>query len=194
MIDLGRGCSRYGAVLVEFVDHGEVGPHTPAALRHLDGCHRCTEAVEATLLTITALRRLADEIQDAEPRPDAWPRLRARIASFGRRPVVMSPLAGVAMSVAIVAVLVLPFHVGIGPGSAEAGTTFDAGTGAVVDRSAAVREHRVETAYLASSRRVDSAGSAVESGSVPLFVPAEVREIRKEVHSAKPSGRPPDPI
>ena len=66
------------------------------------------------ILAITALRRLGDDARGARavagrlaaaPRPDH---------GLARRPVVMSPLAGVAMSFAIVTVLVLPFRLGSG--------------------------------------------------------------------------------
>jgi hypothetical protein len=192
VIDLGRACGRHGPALVEFVDHGAVGPDTPAALRHLEGCRRCTEAVEATLLTITALRRIADDLDRVEPRPDAWPRLRARLTALRlrRRPAVMSPLAGVAMSFAIVAVLVLPFRLGVVPAepSARPTPTHDA---------AAVTDSRIELAYLASSRRVTFDGPAADDpsiGTVAGKLPAEIWQVRKEVHAAKPTVRPVEPI
>lgn len=192
MIDLGRTCGRHGPALVEFVDHGAVGPDTAAALRHLEGCRRCTEAVEATLLTITALRRIADDLDRAEPRADAWPRLRARLTGLRlrRRPAVMSPLAGVAMSFAIVAVLVLPFRLGVVQAelSARPVRTPDA---------AAASDSRIELAYLASSRRIVNDPPTADDrsiGNVPGNLPAEIWQVRKEVHAAKPTVRPAQPI
>ena len=194
MIDLGRACARHRPVLVEFVDHSEVRPETAAALRHLDECNRCTDAVESTLLTITALRRLADDVELAEPRADAWPRLRARISSLRRRPAVMSPLAGVAMSFAIVAVLVLPFR--LGPDRfAEL-----AGPAATPDANTVNTERLIETAYLASSRRLAATAAdatvtgAASSGGDASNIPAEIWQVRKEVHSPKPTGRRAEPI
>ncbi len=195
MIDFGRACARHRPVLVDFVDRAEVRPETAAALRHLDQCPRCTEAVESTLLAITALRRLADDVEMAEPRADSWPRLRARITALRRRPAVMSPLAGVAMSFAIVGVLVLPFRLGA--------DRFDesAAPAASPDARTVNAERIIETAYLASSRRVTSTPSAAAadeadatSGGVTANIPPEIWQVRKEVHSAKPTGRPAEPI
>ena len=193
MIDLGRSCTRYRPVLIDFVDRGEVRPETGAALAHLDRCTRCTEVVESTMLTITALRRMGDEAAGAEPGADAWPRLRIRIQGWRRRPVTMSPLAGLAMSFAIVAVLVLPVRMGgslIGP---IATPVSEGGSGAtVVDRA-------IEDAYLASLRQRslpgDNAGPAIEwlgTDSRPL--PDNIRQPRKEVSPAEPTGRPPRAI
>src|SRR4029078_13268269 len=84
-MDFGRSCARHQGLLVAFIDRGEVRPGTSAALSHLDRCDRCTEAIESTMLTITALRRLGDAAQGAEPRPDAWPRLRVRLQSLRPR-------------------------------------------------------------------------------------------------------------
>jgi anti-sigma factor RsiW len=188
VIDLGRSCSRYRPLLVDFVDHGEVGPETRAAFNHLDGCNHCTEAIESTMLTITALRRLSDEVADVDPSPDAWPRLRLRITGWRRRPAVMSPLAGVAMSFAIVAMLVLPFRLG-GEGWIDLSATASqsAGSLSAVDR-------RIEASYIAFSRRNPTTGGAIASGSVLTNIPTEIWLVRKEVHSAKPSVRPPEPI
>ena len=188
MIDIGRSCSRYRPVLVDFVDRGEVRPETGLALAHLDGCRRCTEAIEATMLTITALRRLGDEVGGVEPGPDAWPRLRIRISSWRRRPVFMSPLAGIAMSFAIVAVLIVPFRVGGGGlvGTEASPTASTAPVTSLADR-------RIEAAYLALSR-TPPATVSVAVGSVPQNLPHEILQVRKEVHSAKPSVRPPEPI
>jgi len=187
VIDLNRSCSRHRPVLIDFVDHGEVHPSTGAALAHLDRCARCTEAVEGTMLTITALRRLGQEAAVVEPAEDAWPRLRDRISGWRNRPAVMSPLAGVAMSFAIVAVLVLPVRLdGTGVVDPTIAATYSS------DTSVSPSERLIESAYLANSRRQSPSIAAV--GSVPLNIPAEIRQVRKEVHSAKPSGRPPEPI
>jgi len=188
VIDLGRSCTRYRPVLVDFVDRGEVHPDTGLALAHLDRCSRCTEAIEGTMLTITALRRLGDEVGTVEPEPDAWPRLRVRITSWRRRPVYMSPLAGMAMSFAIVAVLIVPFRLGNGglAGSAASPTVQTAPATSLADR-------RIEAAYLALSRTPPTSAS-LAVGSVPQNLPHEILVVRKEVHSAKPSGRPPEPI
>ena len=194
MIDLSRSCSRYRLTLIDFVDHGEVGPQTSAALAHLDRCTRCTEVVESTILTITALRRMGDEASGLEPPPDSWPRLRVRIQGWRRRPAVMSPLAGVAMSFAIVAVLVLPVRLGgtlIGP----VGGSFD-------DRGSAsdLLDRQIEAQYIANVRQgslivtdTDDGPASAAAGSYQKY-PDNYHPTRKEVGPVEPNGRPPEAI
>jgi hypothetical protein len=74
-------CRRHRAALVDFVDRGEIEQRTRAALAHLDVCRTCELELERTAQAITALRRLGLEAAMAEPSPDAWPRLRARVVS-----------------------------------------------------------------------------------------------------------------
>ncbi len=187
MIDLTRACSRHRPVLIDFVDRGEVRPETGAALAHLDRCTRCTEVVEGTMLTITALRRMGDEVAAAEPAPDAWPRLRIRIEGWRRRPVVMSPLAGIAMSFAIVAVLVLPVRLG-GTGVVDptVAATFSS------DTSVSASERENEQAFLAR-QRAPAAGAdegAARPGSYRRTYPDNLRPKQKEVDPAQSTGRP----
>jgi hypothetical protein len=193
VIDLSRGCSRHRPLLIDFVDRGEVRPETAAALAHLDQCDRCTEIIENTMLTITALKRMGDEAATAEPAADAWPRLRVRIQTWPRRPAVMSPLAGVAMSFAIVAVLVLPVRLGstlIGPVATPAS---ERDATSVVDR-------QVEAAYIAAVRQgsivASDEGLSVRTDAVsfPRNYPDNIRPTRKEVGPAGPAGRPPEAI
>jgi hypothetical protein len=192
VIDLGRGCTRFRPVLIDFVDRGEVRAETGAALAHHDRCARCTEINESTMLTNTALRRMGDEAATADPDADAWPRLRVRIQGWKRRPVTMSPLAGIAMSFAIVAVLVLPVGVGesiIGPIATPHSETGGGATNA---------DRQIEDAYLASLRQRplpgDGAASAGWLGADPRPLPDNIRPPRKEVSPAEPTGRPPRAI
>lgn len=196
MIDLTRSCNRHRPLLVDFIDRGEVRPATAAALAHLDRCDRCTEAIELTMLTITALRRLGDDAAAAaaaEPGVDAWPRLRARIQGWRRRPVVMSPLTGIAMSFALVAILVLPVRLGgtlIGPVASPRPDRSVVGTFADV---------QIEAAYIASARQagVSSdtgvASTAATAGNYPRIYP-DSRFVRKEVISEQPVRRAPEAI
>ena len=190
MIDLTRACSRYRPILIDFVDRGEVRPETGAALAHLDRCTRCTEIVEGTMLTITALRRMGDEAAVAEPPADAWPRLRIRIQGWRRRPAIMSPLAGAAMSFAIVAVLVLPVRLG-GAGVVDptVGATFS------IDTSVSPSERQTENAFMARQRMPavvspeSEAPGSIES-SYPRRYPDNLRPKQKEVDPAQSTGRP----
>jgi anti-sigma factor RsiW len=195
VIDLGRSCNRHRALLVDFLDRGEVRPGTASALAHLDRCDRCIEAIESTLLTITALRRLGDAVSESEPRADAWPRLRVRIQSLGpRRPRVMSPLAGVAMSFGLVAVLILPFRFGggglLGP---VASPVIDRSSGAVT-----LADRQIEANYIAMVRQGTLPGAAGGSGPTATShqqnYPDNIRPNRKEVGPAEPTGRPPEAI
>jgi hypothetical protein len=189
VIDLTRRCTRYRPVLIDFIDRGEVRDQTGAALAHLDRCSLCTEVVETTMLTITALRRMGDAAAAAEPAEDSWSRLRTRIQARRRRPATMSPLAGIAMSFAIVAVLVLPAQQG---GATLLGAAGSPVTGLMPAVSSFDRQ--VEADYLSNSRLLKSGGSVATVGSVPFNYPREIREIRKEVHLETPSGRPIEPI
>jgi anti-sigma factor RsiW len=188
VIDLRGSCNRHRPLLVDFVDRGEVQPGTSAALAHLDRCARCLAAIESTMLTITALRRLGDAAIDAEPRPDAWPRLRARIDGLRpRRPKVMSPLAGIAMSFAIVAVIVVPFRFG--------GGTLDQDAAAPLGQSAPINpaDRRVENAYIAAVRHVSSTAGVNEDDKSTAFnriYPDDIRPQRKEVGPAATTFRP----
>jgi anti-sigma factor RsiW len=194
VIDLTRSCSRYRLSLIDFVDRGEVRADTADALAHLDRCTRCTEVVESTILTITALRRMGDEASGVEPPPDSWPRLRVRILGWRRRPAVMSPLAGLAMSFAIVAVLVLPVRLGgtlIGPMA----TPLDQGgpTSELIDR-------QIEAQYIASVRQGALGVPETGDGNLPPTAsnlrnyPDNYHPTRKEVGPVEPNGRPPEAI
>src|SRR5262249_57809221 len=102
---------------------------------------------EWTMLTIAALRRIGDDAADAEPAADAWPRLRLRIRRWRRKPAVMSPVAGIAMSVAIVAVLVLPIRMsGMGLVDPTVGAMFHS------DSPVSATDRAVENAYIVRQR------------------------------------------
>ena len=186
-------CARHRSALLGFVDRGEIAPGTAQALAHLDRCGRCTDELESTVLTITALRRLGDDIARAEPSPDAWPRLRARLDRWRpKRPAIMSPAAGMVMSMAIVAVLVAPLRIGSSLASV------DDQVPSAAELSALVQERRDEAAYLASIRQgtLPATRPALvgPAGTVPPRYPDNIRPERKEVSPAEPSGRPPEAI
>ncbi|GAC1664533.1 MAG: hypothetical protein NVS9B8_04970 [Candidatus Limnocylindrales bacterium] len=198
MIDWKRGCARFRPALVDFVDRGEVRPATGAALAELDVCSPCTEVVEATMLTVTALRRMGDEAGSIEPASDAWPRLRARLEGlrrpWRRRSVLLSPVTGLVMSVAIVTVLILPFQLG-----GSFGRPLDSPAGGQSSISS-LADRQIEAAYIASVRSAGPAGddSAAERsssiGGYPRNYPDNYRPTRKEVGQAAPNGRPPEAI
>ena len=204
MIDLSasRACRRHRSALLDFVDRGEIAVRTGPALAHLDRCDRCTSQIESTVLTIIALRRLGEDLAQAEPSPDVWPRLRARLERW--RPFrwsVMSPSAGVVVSAAIVAVLVAPLQIG----SPQLTGAIVEPTVAPIQRAgASPEERRIEAEYIASTRRSlppsqtivvsRPAGVVQPTVSIPRNYPDNIRPERKEVTPAQPSGRPPEAI
>jgi hypothetical protein len=178
--------------LLDFVDHGEIVAGTAPALAHLERCGRCTDELESTVLAITALRRFGDELARAEPSPEAWPRLRARIETLRpARWAIMSPSAGMVMSVALVAVLVAPFRVGTS-------TTSIAPTYLPSSQlGVSLEERRTEAAYIAKIRMGTFPTKEPVSRAVvtyPRKYPDNIQPERKEVDPAEPSGKPPEAI
>jgi len=193
-MELRGACARHRPALLDFVDRGEIAPGTAKALGHLDRCGRCTEELESMVLTITALRRLGDDVARVEPEPDAWPRLRARLDRLNpKRWVIMSPSTGMVMSVALVAVLVAPLQLGgpTSPSSAPAGPS-------AAEQAASREASRVEAAYIASVRQgilPATAPAAIrQTGTLPARYPDDIHPERKEVSPAEPSGRSPEAI
>jgi hypothetical protein len=192
-MDLGRACGRHRSALIDFLDRGEVrDPDTGRALAHLDRCDRCTGELETTVLAITALRRLGEDAGRVEPAADAWPRLRTRLDRW--RPArwgIMSPTVGMAMSVALVAVLVAPLRIGgAAPSSSPA-----AAPPALSPVS--LTERRVEIDYIQKARHrslSDSLPVAREAGTLPRRYPDNYQPEHKEVGPAGPSGRPSEAI
>ena len=194
MIELRGPCERHRSALLDFVDRGEIAVGTAKALAHLDRCGRCNEELESTLLAITALRRIGDDLAHAEPSPDARPRLRARLETLRpKRWAIMSPSAGLVMSVALVAVLVAPLRLS---GATNLSAAPSRPTAAQAE--AATRERRMEAAYIASIRQgtlPESAPAAARpSATFPARYPDNIRPERKEVSPAEPMGRPSEAI
>lgn len=181
-----RPCADHRSVLLDFVDRRERSAATPAALAHLDRCRACEQELAGAALTIAALRRLHATLADAEPEPDAWLRLRRRVT----RPVDpwrwRATLGGLATSAMLVAVLVMPVTIG-------QPATLDNGLG-LPDLPADLAR---ESTYLASVRTgtLPPAPRVVRGGgSVPHVYPPEISQVRKEVTSAPPVVRLPEPI
>jgi hypothetical protein len=191
VIDFGRVCARHRSALVDFVDHAEIGAGTAAAMTHLEGCARCTADLESIVQTITALRRMGDEAGRLEPAGDAWPRLRDRLTRW--RPMrwrIMSPTAGMAMSLALVAVLVVPFRFNSSTGTAAVTPNLDGVVPSPAERR--IEAHYISTTHQGVLPAIESA--ARSTGSGPRMYPDETRPQRKEVAPAQPSGRPPEAI
>jgi hypothetical protein len=192
VIELGGACARHRSVLLDFVDRGEIVPGTAQALAHLERCRRCTEELESTVIAITALRRFGDDLARAEPSPDAWPRLRARLDDW--RPArwgIMSPAAGMVMSIALVAVLVAPLRIGTSAPSAAPAARPSAAQLAV-----SPEERQAEYDYIRRVRQGTLWASEPifrQTGTYARYIDG-VREVQKEVHPAPPSGKPREAI
>ncbi len=180
-----RPCADHRAALLDFVDRHERGEATDAALAHLDVCRSCEQELTGAALTIAALQRLHAEVRQVEPAPDAWPRLRARIARPTNPWRWRAMLGGLGTSAFLVAVLVLPITIGI-PGTRDR----------ALEQSESLAARRVETAYLASIRvgTLPPTPRAAPRGSVPQNYPPEIAQVRKEVPSAPRVVRSPEPI
>jgi hypothetical protein len=192
VIEFGGACARHRTALLDFVDRGEIAPGTGPALAHLERCARCTDELESTVLAITALRRYGDELARAEPSPDAWPRLRAQLESLRpARWAIMSPSAGMVMSIALVAVLIAPFR--LGP-STTGSTPVYVSTSQL---GVSVEERRAEAAYLNNIRMGTLPREEPVSRpavTYPRNYPDNIHPERKEVTLAEPSGKPPEAI
>jgi hypothetical protein len=191
VIEFGRVCARHRPALVDFVDHAEIGAGTAAALGHLERCARCTADLETIVQTITALRRMGDEAGRLEPAGDAWPRLRDRLTRW--RPGrwrIMSPLAGMSMSLALVAVLVVPLRFGSSTGGAATSPNLDGVVPSPAERR--IEAHYISTTHQGLLPAIESAARSTANG--PRNYPDGTRPQRKEVAPAKPSGRPPEAI
>lgn len=190
MIEFGGGCRRHRPALLDFVDRGEITPATSPALAHLDRCQPCTNELESTVMAITALRRIGDEVARTEPPADAWPRLRARLDRW--RPMrwaIMSPTTGTVMSLAIVAMLVIPLQLG---GSNQAAGAL---TAVPAEQSAAMfSERRTEARFISTMTRKGTfpapAATVRSTGAVPKSYPDGIRPDRKEVSPVVPVERP----
>ena len=192
MIELRRTCRRHRAALLDFVDHGQIGPPTADALAHLEVCDACMAMLGSTVLAIAALRRLGDEAGRAEPSLDSWPRLRTRlIARHPSRVSIASPLGGMVMTIALAAVLVAPLRLSHGPATDQVGSsveTSDAGSPALI------------AVYSSSARRgTDGSNSPDSSRSRPgiqprlIYPDGDGRPADKEVPSNRPTVRPAEP-
>lgn len=98
-----RACRSHRAALVDFADHRAAGPAVQRALDHVQRCRPCEQELATTTLVLHGLRRLHEETRRAEPAPDGWSRLRARLVATRREPSLwMTCLPGVALAVGLV--------------------------------------------------------------------------------------------
>ena len=200
MIEITGSCRRHRPALLDFLDHGEIGPSTGDALGHLDRCDRCTADLESTMLAITALRRLGDDAAAVEPSAEAWQRLRARIDRWRRvRWTFASPRVGTVMSALLVALIVGPLQFG------QASITGSVASPSGERGNVSAGERLAEAAYIArrgvfaaeSTSSSATPGFQVETGdttTIPRRYPDNIKPERKEVTPAGPSRYPPEAI
>ena len=191
MIQFGGACARYRPALLDFVDRAEIGPETARALSHLDRCARCTTELESIAQAITTLHRIAEDASQSEPAADAWLRLRARVMTTRpARARLMSPVAGMSLSIALIAVLVVPLRIG-GSTAAPSVPNLDRLTPTAAERL-------IEAKYITSTTRHETSSEShttiTSTGSGPVMYPDNIRPIWKEVAPAEPSGLAPEAI
>ena len=109
MMGRSTGCATHRSALLAFAERSELGPGSPAAFAHLDGCRRCQADLAEIVLTVHAIRRTLAVARTADPPPDGWDRLRERV----QRPVAgawaaRTSLAGVIVGAGLVAALIGP--------------------------------------------------------------------------------------
>jgi hypothetical protein len=105
---LATACAPHRAPLLDFADSRDAATIDAASLDHLDRCSACRADVEATALAVIALRRLAAEAESSEAPSDGWARLRGRVARRASPWRWRAPLAGLLVSVGLVAIMVAP--------------------------------------------------------------------------------------
>lgn len=101
-------CRRYQDVLLDLAEVQVAAPGVDEALAHLDRCEACERDLAQTAIVVSALRRIRDDMRAAEPGPDAWPRLRARVASGPARPWQPGKLSGLLAGAGLVLLLIVP--------------------------------------------------------------------------------------
>jgi hypothetical protein len=191
VIEAFRTCRRHRAALLDFVDHGLIGPQTGEALVHLEACDSCTEMLDSTVLAIAALRRLGEEAARIEPPADSWPRLRTRLTT--RRPSrisIVSPLGGMVMTVGLVAVLVAPVRLSRGQATD--------GLGPVISSPDPTSSAPAAVYTRAARRGIDGSNSPdLSKSSVgvqpKVIYPDGGRPAEKEVPSSRSTVRPAEP-
>jgi len=108
----------------------------------------------------------------------------------------MTPLAGSAMSLALVAVLIVPLRFGASSGEAAVSNSDRSSPSAgVTSTPASAADRRIESAYIATVRRLDLPPSGtIEAGDVAnaynRIYPDHMRPTRKEVGPAASALRP----
>lgn len=190
MIEAFRTCRRHRAALLDFIDHGLMGPETGEALAHLENCDSCTEMLDSTVLAIAALRRLGDEAARIEPSRDSWPRLRARLTT--RRPSrvsIVSPLGGMVMTIALAAILVAPLR--LSHGSATDGIGDAVG-------SSGPSSSAISAAYTSSAKRGTDGSNSPAAPKPRVEIQSKLiypdrGSVEKEVTSNRSNIRPAEP-
>lgn len=158
------GCSGHRAALAAFVERAEHGRATAAALEHLERCRRCEGELSETSLAIHAVRRLLDPARTADPPPDAWDRLRGRVAApIPRAAGARTSLAGLVVGAGLVAALIGPVATFRTTDAIEQ----EPGAAPAIVSARTVADQLAEAAFL-SRARTDRPPRA---GSVPAVVP-----------------------
>jgi len=184
-------CRRHRAALIDFIDRGEIEPRTRAALAHMEICRTCELEMERTALAITALRRLGLEAASAEPSPDAWPRLRARVSAPSTGVLRWGGgLGATVVGVALVAAIALPLALRQAGGLSVSPSTALGLFGAPANGSAIRRIYdppaQPLTAYIISLLAGDDRIRQVQPAQPMTLLPAATDRAQPESPSHAP--------
>ncbi|HEX7949249.1 MAG TPA: hypothetical protein VF494_02790 [Candidatus Limnocylindrales bacterium] len=206
----GRGCERHREALADLAERGEPSPAGAAAIAHVGRCPECAEVLGELVLTVIALRRLAEVPAmtaaiasslardplaapgDGAPTDTTWTRLRARIersrqAAREQAWRWRTSLGAMVASALVVATLVGPATLRFGGG----GVDIISGAAAELDAAS----WQIEADYVAGAHAgtYGDAASVVDAAVSSLRrYPDDLRPARKEVAPARSTGPVPD--
>ena len=199
----GRACLRHREALADLAERAAPGPAGAAAIRHVERCRDCADLLGDLMLTVVALRRMADPGgAAAAPAPDSalapatvdttWTRLRARIERSRRAAREQAwrwraSLGGMLASALVVATLVGPATLRFGAD----GVDVISGTAAALDAVS----WQIEADYVAGAHTAPATVADLDAGAAaagPGRYPDDIRPVRKEVAPARSTGLSPD--
>lgn len=177
-------CDRHRPALVDFVDHGERGAATEAALQHLERCERCERELSELALTIFALRRTGREAMAVEvPGADRPPVVPADAGDRRLHPLRRLGIPAGALAFVLVAGT-------LGLAGLRSGSGETASTRSPIETS---EDRLAEAGFLSAVR-----GLPRPSGEVASVVtlnsrqyPDGIRPSEKEVQPGEAPGRSP---
>lgn len=183
MIRRATACDRHRPALLDFVDRGERGPGTPAALDHLATCDLCERELTEIALAIIALRRVRNEARAVPVPVPSSERVAHLVAGRADPWRWRLQLGGLLASAAIAAIIVAP-RVGVGPSTDAAVSLMPARPAAAIIWRAA--EDRIAAA--------PDSPPVAQAGTLPLRYPEGQSRPWKEVLPTDATPREFEPL